>query len=102
MINPMNTRQKIKLALTVGLLNHKSPRNVLRAVKELMAEIKEVGAFLGQSVITIVELSRGHTQARIALQYEHCTLDLDLVSNSFNATQVVQGFDLRQPILKGK
>ena len=95
MINPMNTRKKIKLALTVGLLNYKSPRNVLRTVKELMAEIKEVGAFLGQSVIDIVELSQGHTKARIALQYEHCTLDLDLVSNSFNATQVVQGFDLR-------
>ena len=91
----MQTRKKIKLALTVGLLNHTSPVNALRKVKELMSSFKEVGAFLGQTVTDIVELNPSHTKARIALQYEHCTLDLDLVSNSATATQVVQGFDLR-------
>lgn len=88
----MNIR-KIKLALTVGLLNA-GQDNVLNAVKGLMLGFKEVGAFLGARLIGNERLNAALVRERYAIQFENCTLDLDLVSNPFTRSQSVQGFEL--------
>lgn len=90
----MNIR-KIKLALTVGLMNNDSP-NLLQAIKEQMTTFKnEVGNFLGLTELKNNPLNRGHIKHTYALQFENCTLNVDLVSNKYTKTQVVQGFQLR-------
>jgi len=90
----MNSR-KIKLALSVSLLNDSSG-NALLAAQDLMASFKdEVGAFLGLSRLKREPLNESHIRERYALRYERCTLDLDLVSNSMTNSRQVQRLQLR-------
>jgi hypothetical protein len=90
----MNIRQ-IKLALTVGLINSNAQHNAIQVVKELMAGFKEVGSFLGLTVVTKSPLNQNHIKKTYALQFENCRLDLDLVSNPLTKNQYVQGFQLK-------
>ncbi len=90
----MNIR-KIKLALSVGLMNTES-NNLLHTVKEQMKVFKsEVGSLLGTQVVKNDRLNKGHVKHTYALRFENCTLDLDLVMNTHTKTQTVQGFQLR-------
>lgn len=90
----MNIRQ-IKLALSVGLMNAPSDNNLLTLVKELMLGFKEVGAFLGLKRVKGADLNRSHVREIYALQFEHCELDLELVSNRQTNSHYVQGFQIR-------
>ena len=89
----MNIR-KIKLALTVDLINSGTQKNVIQFVKELMSSFQEVGDFLGLRVVKKAALNQSNTRKTYALQFENCRLDLDLVSNVRTKSQYVQGFQL--------
>ena len=92
----MNSR-KIKLALTVGLLNN-SPQqqNALQSIKDMMSTFKDdVGGFLGQVRLKNARLNRNHIQETYAMKFEKCTLNVDLILNSTTRTQVVHGFRLQ-------
>ncbi len=91
----MNTRKKIKLALTASLVNAKASQNVLGLAQEVMLSFQEVGAFVGRSVQKSMALTTEFTKETINLRFEHCTLSLELISNRAAATQVVQGFRIR-------
>lgn len=92
----MNLR-KIKLALTIKLINSNYRKSsALIAVKELMKEFKEdVGAFLGFKELKRSNLDRQHTRSIYSIQFENCTLHLDLVMNIFTKNQYISGFQLR-------
>lgn len=91
----MNTR-KIKLALTAGLINRNTNGNALQAVTELMTNFAdEVGAFLGLTPVGHSSLDRNAIRERYALQYENCTLNVELVSNPKAQRQTIQRFQLR-------
>ena len=47
---PMMNNRKIKLALTVGLMNSNSDPNVVGSIKHTMLGFKEVGSYLGLSL----------------------------------------------------
>lgn len=90
----MNNR-KIKLALTVGLMNAgTNGNNVLNFVKEMMLGFKEVGSFLGLVLKAKNNLNASHVRQTYAIQFEHCTVDIDLVSNPMTQYQYIQGFQL--------
>ena len=90
----MNTR-KIKLALTIGLLNSESNSNILNSVRELMLGFKEVGAFLGMQITNKLKLNPNNVKQSYAMQFENCTLNLDLVRNPKTRKLHVQSFQLR-------
>lgn len=90
----MNTR-KIKLALTVGLLNNSNQNNVLNNIRELMSTFKEVGAFIGAKLIGKDVLNPAIIRQSYAINFEHCVVDLELVANPHTNSQYVQGFKLR-------
>lgn len=89
----MNIR-KIKLALTVGLMNLGPTTNILQLVRELLADIQDTSAFIGFKKMDIAQISRLGTKETYALQYEHCTIALEVVSNQAHAQQLVHGFKL--------
>ncbi len=89
----MNSR-KIKLALTVGLMNAEASNNAIHFVKEVMQGFQEVGAFLGLALKDKAELNTNHIRQTYAVQFENCTVNLDLVSNPHTHYQYVQGFQL--------
>lgn len=90
----MNTK-RIKLELTVKLLNSGMRQNLLSFIQELMLGFKEAGNFLGLSLKDNAMLNPSHLKQTYAIQFEHCTLDVDLVSNAATQNQYVQGFQLR-------
>lgn len=88
----MNIR-KIKLALTVGLMNS-NQNNIPNAIKDLMLGFKEVGAFLGLTLTGNKRLNPALIKETYAIRFENCTVDVDLVSNPITHSQAVQGFQL--------
>lgn len=90
----MNT-QKIKMALTAGLINQHTNTNVLPNVKQLMGNFaEEVGSFLGLSQLGNAVLNRNTIHEVYALRYEKCTLNLELISHPQTSVQTVQRFQL--------
>lgn len=90
----MNTR-KIKLALTAGLINRNTNGNALHAVKDLMTSfVDEAGHFLGLKPISNSKVGNA-IKERYTLNYENCTLNIDLVSHPQMNRQTIQRFQLR-------
>lgn len=90
----MNIRT-IKLELTVALMNNLSSNNYLGKIKELMQNFREqVGSFKGQSVLNNTILDSDHSLRTLALQYDNCVLNIDLVTNNTTRNQYINNFDL--------
>ena len=87
----MNNR-KIKLALTVGLVNTDVQANVISFIKDLMLGFKEVGAFISSKILGNSRLNPSHVKETYLIQFENCTLNVELVSNPVTQNQYVQGF----------
>lgn len=91
----MNT-QKIKMALTAGLINQANGGATLHTIKNLMNNFAgEVGNFLGLTQLRNASLNPHATYETYALQYEKCTLNVELVSQPQSRVQTVQRFQLR-------
>lgn len=89
----MNNR-KIKLALTVGLMNSNSDPNVVGSIKHTMLGFKEVGSYLGLSVKGNARLNHSHIQETYAFEFENCTLNVDVISDGVNESKLVKSFEL--------
>ena len=90
----MNIRN-IKLKLTVELMNDLSSRNYLGKVKALMQNFREqVGAFRGEEELNNETLDNEHSLKSLALEYDNCILNIDLVTNNITRNQFVNRFDL--------
>ena len=94
----MNNR-KLKLALTVGLLNRKSGEgNTLQLVKRLMKRFQsDAGSFLGLRQLEHQVLNRSHTLQSFALDFEHYTLNLDIVNNRTDDTESINRLEFSAP-----
>ena len=91
----MNLR-KIKLSLTVDLLNMQSSKNLLSTVKEKMKGFRDdVGNFIEQSVTRKDQFTNEHFKQSYSIKYEKCTLDIDLVTNQTNCDQYISMLDLQ-------
>ena len=89
----MNIRE-IKLALTARLMNIRSG-NYLLTIQEFMQNFAEqVGAFIGSQVLNNGILDNEHSIQTLALQYENCTLNIDLVQHNATNNQYVNRFEL--------
>lgn len=89
----MNLR-KIKLALTVGLLNRTERSNTLKSIKDLLKGFNEVGAFLDTKVTNSIQLSQSLIQRTFAVRYENLILNVNVVTNTSTHSQYIQGFDI--------
>lgn len=89
----MNIRE-IKLAITVKLMNLDTG-NYLNTIQELMQSFTEqVGAFIGLEVLKDAILNQDHSLKTFALQYENCTLNIDLIQNNTTNSQYVNRLDV--------
>ena len=90
----MNIRQ-IKLELTVDLLNQQNSQKPIRFAKRAMGKFKnQVGNYMGLLEKGTTKISDAIERRSFALQFEYCTLDLDLVTNRESNIQFVQGFNV--------
>ncbi|MBR9921314.1 MAG: hypothetical protein GYB31_10785 [Bacteroidetes bacterium] len=89
----MNLR-KIKLDLTVALLNNASGSNAQKIAKDRLKGYTEVGKFLQTRVVRKKRYDENFIERSYAIQFEHCTLNLDILSNRKDLYQVVNGFQL--------
>jgi len=88
----MNLR-KVKLALTVGLINRQQHIN-LPGIRQMMSNIKEAGAFVGEVLVNNQPISANLTKESYAIQFENCTLDVNFFKNPVTNSWTVQGFDI--------
>ncbi len=87
----MNIRE-IKLAITVGLMNSGNYLNIIQELMEHLAA--QVGAFIEQHIVHNATLDQEHSIQTLALRYENCTLNIDLIQNSTTQLQYVNRFDV--------
>lgn len=92
----MNIR-KMKLALTVDLLNLPGSFSPLTSLQNLMVRFKdETGSYKGSKELNSTHIEAGIEQKTYALQFENVTLDLDLITNEHSSEQFVKGFNLKE------
>ena len=88
--------KKIKMALTIGLMKNKDTSNTMQILTDMMQNFREeVGSFLGQQETGKRALNAYHVQRSYAIEFERCTLNVDLIANARNNTQIVKSFNLR-------
>lgn len=84
------------MALTVGLLKQNDSGSALYTVRDILQNFSdEVGAFLGLQEVGSQPLNSNIRQRTYALQFERCTLNVDLIANQRTQTQEVKSFHLR-------
>ncbi|MEM9886079.1 MAG: hypothetical protein AAF849_09315 [Bacteroidota bacterium] len=87
--------KKIKLDLTVKLLNLGNQSNPLQSVKEAMHHFKdEVGSFVGFTVLRDAGIGSDMVSRTYAMRYEKCTLNVDMVLNQKTRSEYLNGFKL--------
>ena len=92
----MNIR-KMKLALTVDLLNHSDLPTSMASVQDSMSRFEaETGSYKGCKELESTLIQTGINRKSYALQFENVTLDLDLITNENSSEQHIKGFDLKE------
>lgn len=92
----MNFR-KIKLALTIDLLNHPDSHGVVHFAKEKMVSYKaEIGDFQEVMETGTSHLGENMEMRSVALQFEHATLNLEVVEDNRKNKEYLQKFTLSE------
>ena len=87
--------RNLKLELSVALTNGFSEGHHLSKVKALMDDFQEeVGDFCGEAELQQTELDADLSLRTVALEYERCVINIDLVTNRATRMQYVNRFDL--------
>ena len=89
----MNNR-RIKLALTVGLMNAQKSNNQLGFIRDLMMDFVEVGSYRGSRMLNNAKVNPSNTKQTYAVQFDNCTVNVDLISNSQTQNQYIQSFQI--------
>lgn len=94
-MNAPNFR-KLKLNLSVALVNLPGGQDILDTLRELMSSFQEeVGRFNGLIQTRESSLDSTYVQQDYALEFENCTLDVQTVYNVHTQSQYINGFELR-------
>jgi len=90
----MNFR-KVKLALSVGIMNQETGQ-ALDKVEGMMDTFQaDAGKLISRQILPKSNLSRSFEQQNFALQFEHCTLNVELISNLVTHAEVINNFSLK-------
>lgn len=91
----MKNLRKIKLALTVNLINKSDGSNLLKSIKEMMKNFSnEVGNFIELTITNTIPLNAALDNQSYAIRYENAVLNVDVVTNRNTRSQYIQGFNL--------
>lgn len=90
----MNLR-KIKMDLTIALMNNADGFNHLGLAREVVSGYEEVGRFNGVTFTGEAELDHEHTQTNYALEFDNCTVDVQMIANRSSNTSFINGFTVR-------
>lgn len=91
----MNIR-KLKLALTVDLMNLPSSPDMIHRVQKVMNNFEEeAGKYLGLTNVFQSNIDEDFEKQTLALQYENCTLDINFFKNKATQNQYLHGFNIQ-------
>lgn len=92
----MNIR-KIKLALTVDLLNHLTSDDPVNMAQETMESFcNEIGGYNGIVETENVLIDEKMELSTFDMLYDNCTLSLEVVRNKNTNKEILQGFNLHE------
>lgn len=90
--------QKIKFALVAGLINQAGTENPLATIRKMMEGFAgDVGTFLGLASANTAATYEPGLRQSYALNYERCTLRVDVIASPDRRQLVVQDFRLDRP-----
>ena len=90
--------QKIKFALVAGLINQAGTENPLATIRKMMESFAgDVGTYLGLASSTTTTAHELGLRQSYALNYERCTLRVDVIASPDRQLLVVQDFRLDRP-----
>jgi hypothetical protein len=90
--------QKIKFALVAGLINQAGTENPLTTIRKMMEGFAgDVGTFLGLASASTAATYEPGLRQSYALNYERCTLRVDVIASPDRRQLVVQDFRLDRP-----
>jgi hypothetical protein len=88
--------RNMKLDLAVALLNNPQCSNAPKVAKDHLQSFQEVGRFLGTEVTRRKQMGAKRIERMYSIQFENCTLNLQLVSNLEDYSHLVNGFELNR------
>lgn len=94
----MNIR-KMKLALTIDLMNSPKTGNPLNFARSAMNQFKtEAGHYKGTVETQRLNISSDLIKSTHALMFENCTLDVDVISDQNGSRELIQSFELHENV----
>jgi len=88
-------RKQLNLDLTVGLVNQLPKRNSLKTVREIVGRAEDAGKLISESLVEQQLIGGTWTNQTFSLQYENCTVKVDLISDKKTKSEIVKGFQLK-------
>lgn len=91
----MNNLRNLKLWLSTEMVHTNEQKNIPSTVKRLMAKAKsKAGNFLDLVIINTLPINAGIERRQVALRYENCTVNLELLTNKATRQQTLSGLSL--------
>lgn len=84
--------QKLNLGLTLELMNQRTDNVSLNTFKRFMGNVKEAGKFLGTKLKEDKDLGNKWSNQSYTLNYENCSLNVEMMSSAGTESRVVKGF----------
>lgn len=84
--------QKLNLGLTLELMNQRTDKVSLNTFKSFMGNVKEAGKFLGTNLTEVKGLDNEWSNQSYTLNYENCSLNVEMMSSAGTKSRVVKGF----------
>ncbi len=92
----MNIRQ-INLALAVAMIDSAKESSPLVKAKKVLKQFQnEIGRFRGLIIEAGEHLSPVFESQRAQMNFDHCTISIELITNRRNQQQYISGIKLRE------
>ena len=85
-------KKRLNIGLSIELMNNTTKEVDLGTFKKFMSNVKEAGKYLGQAVKREVKTDNVWKNQTFTLNYENCSLDIEMLANTTNNSQIVKGF----------
>lgn len=91
----MEWKSKLKLDLSLMMIRLNGRKNVVSGIKSQSARLKALGRYLRTRRGSSVTVNPHLVQQNVSVQFEHGTLDIDVIKNLNTDDEMVGRFDLR-------
>lgn len=87
--------QELNLGLTIELMNNRNDSTSLNTFKNFMSTVKGAGRFIDSKLKNERTVGNDWRNLDYTLNYENCSLDINLTANSTSESKILRGFKFK-------